>query len=105
MGRRKKATKQPKIGVLYFADRRLAAFTLFRDVLSRQNSANNTKENLRWFKIEPAPTVTTLMIIEQRNLFGRAYVKVLATNINDSFIGFISLKEFLHLIRCKPDIT
>jgi hypothetical protein len=102
MGRRRKPVKKLQIGTVYFVDRRFYSFTLFEKIKSRQTSANLKKENVKCYLIPIEPEQTTFMVLSHETFFGKEYVKVLATNTKDVAIGYITLKEFLHLIKGSP---
>lgn len=103
MGRRRKVERKLKAGEVYRVDRRYNQFEMYRKIYSRQHSRNEFMENIIFFDIMPTPTDTTIMVLDHSKLFGRDYVKVMASNSEGKFeMGYMPLFEFLTMVRGEP---
>lgn len=101
MSRRKKPSKALKRGSFYILDRRWSGLILFQQITSRQLSKNML--NSKWFPIKPE-IVSSLLVCYQQNLFGKSYVKVLASNAEEDVqVGFVLLNDFLAVINGSPE--
>jgi uncharacterized protein YlbG (UPF0298 family) len=97
-----KKRKQLKLGKLYFFDRRVKFFYLYKQILSRQHSANHVPDNVWKINIVKAPENNTALVLGLEEFFGKKYCKVFFSNTQKDFmIGYILLNEFEKLIKGK----
>jgi hypothetical protein len=101
MGRRRKLERQLRIGALYFVDRRIKKFQVFRRVLSRQNSVNMSKDNLSVFRVGSLPEETTIMVVSHETFYGKDYSKIIVGSNSNSTIGYILISSLKKLVRGK----
>ena len=102
VGRKRNPIKRLLRGKLYFVDRRHDHFSVYRKIISRQGSRNDTKENRKWFPVRKSPVITTLLVTDHDLCFGKDYVKVLVANSDqETMMGFMSLGEFIRVVTGK----